>query len=164
MDLVIADRDNVGAVYFSMNEDYVEVCAEAAMEAWARISWCGLDGNLSVNRRTSTSSFPGSFTRILGKYVRDEKLLRFEDAICKFTSLPAQRERLFQRGLIRPDFFADITIFNPDTVADVATFEKSAQISTGIEAAAAAAAGNSFEVRDTPCAPILQKACRFAGN
>ena len=58
----------------------------------------------------------GSFARILGKYVREEHNLTLEDAIRKFTSLPAQRENLEHRGLLRPDYFADITIFNPQTV------------------------------------------------
>jgi N-acyl-D-amino-acid deacylase len=132
MDLVIADRDNVGAVYFSMNEDDVKY---ALKQPWVSVG-TDFGGVAPDGPLAQFGGHPrgyGSFTRILGKYVRDEKLLRLEDAIRKFTSLPAQRERLFQRGLIRPDFFADITIFNPDTVADVATFEKSAQISTGIE-------------------------------
>jgi len=75
----------------------------------------------------------GTFPRILGKYVRDEKNLTMADAIRKFTSLPAQRMKLRDRGLIKPNYFADITIFNPDTVKDVATYEDSNRPSQGIE-------------------------------
>jgi dihydroorotase/N-acyl-D-amino-acid deacylase len=75
----------------------------------------------------------GTFPRILGKYVREERVLRLEEAIRKFTSLPAQRVKLDRRGLLRPDYFADITIFNPDTVIDRATFENPNQTSVGIE-------------------------------
>jgi hypothetical protein len=75
----------------------------------------------------------GTFTRILGKYVREEHVLRLEDAIRKFTSLPAQRERLDHRGLLRQDYFADITIFNSNTVLDAATFELPNRPSVGIE-------------------------------
>jgi dihydroorotase/N-acyl-D-amino-acid deacylase len=75
----------------------------------------------------------GSFTRILGKYVREEHVLRLEDAIRKFTSLAAQRVRLDHRGLLRQDYFADITIFDPKKVLDVATFENPNRPSIGIE-------------------------------
>jgi hypothetical protein len=75
----------------------------------------------------------GSFARILGKYVRDEHVLVLENAIRKFTSLPSQRVRLDHRGLLREDYFADITIFNPKTVTDTATFESPNSPSKGIE-------------------------------
>ena len=75
----------------------------------------------------------GSFARILGKYVRDEHNLRLEDAIRKFTSLPAQREKLDHRGLLRTDYFADITIFDPEKVRDLATFDDPNKPSVGFE-------------------------------
>jgi len=75
----------------------------------------------------------GTFPRILGKYVRDEKNLALTDAIRKFTSLPAQRMKLRDRGLIKQNYFADLTIFNPDTVKDVATYADSNRPSQGIE-------------------------------
>jgi dihydroorotase/N-acyl-D-amino-acid deacylase len=132
MDLVIADHDNVGAVYFSMNEDDVKY---ALKQTWVSVG-TDFGGVAPDGPLAQFGGHPrgyGSFTRILGKYVREEKLLRLEEAVRKFTSLPAQRVGLSHRGLIRPDYFADITVFNPDTVADIATFEKSAQISKGIE-------------------------------
>jgi N-acyl-D-aspartate/D-glutamate deacylase len=75
----------------------------------------------------------GSFTRILGFYVRDQKLMPLEFAIRKMTSLAAQRVGLSDRGLLRPGMFADITVFDPATVADRATYEQPHQPSTGIE-------------------------------
>jgi dihydroorotase/N-acyl-D-amino-acid deacylase len=75
----------------------------------------------------------GSFARILGKYVREEHNLRLEDAIRKFTSLPAQREKLDHRGLLRTDYFADITIFDPEKVRDLATFDDPNKPSVGFE-------------------------------
>jgi len=132
MDIVIADHDNTGAVYFSMSEDDVRF---ALKQPWVSVG-TDFGGVAPDGPLAQFGGHPrgyGSFTRILGKYVREEKLLRLEDAIRKFTSLPAQRVRLERRGLLRPDYFADITIFNPDTVADRATFESSSQISTGIE-------------------------------
>lgn len=132
MDIVIADRDNAGAVYFSMKDDEVRL---AMRQPWVSV---GTDyGEVAPDGPLSQfGAHPrgyGSFARILGKYVREEKLLGLEEAIRKFTSLPAQRVRLSQRGLLRPDYFADITIFNPDTVADRATFESPAKLSVGIE-------------------------------
>ncbi len=132
MDLVIADHDNTGAVYFSMSEDEVRL---AMRQPWVSVG-TDFGGVAPDGPLAQFGGHPrgyGSFTRILGKYVREEKLLRLEDAIRKFSSLPAQRVHLDHRGLLRPDYFADITIFNPDTVSDRATFEKAAQISTGIE-------------------------------
>ena len=132
MDLVIADRDNVGAVYFEMNEDDVKL---AMRQPWVSV---GTDyGEVNPTGPLGESkSHPrayGSFARILGKYVREEHNLRLEDAIRKFTSLPAQREKLDHRGLLRPDYFADITIFNPRTVIDRATFEDPNRTSSGFE-------------------------------
>ena len=132
LDLVIADRDNTGAVYFLMNEDDVRLAM--------RQPWVAVDtdyGAVSTIGPLSTSkSHPrawGTFPRILGKYVREEHVLTLEDAVRKMTSLPAQRVRLADRGLLRPGYFADITVFDPATVMDVATFDDPNRPSRGIE-------------------------------
>src|SRR2546423_6324694 len=75
----------------------------------------------------------GSFARILGRYVREDHVLTLEEAIRKFTSLPAQRENLDHRGLLRTDYFADITIFDPENILDVATFEDPNRVSKGVQ-------------------------------
>jgi dihydroorotase/N-acyl-D-amino-acid deacylase len=132
MDFVVADRDNTGAVYFSMNEDDVRL---AMKQPWVSIGTDYGEQNPTgpLGESKSHPRAYGSFARILGKYVREEKLLTLPEAIRKFTSLPAQRERLYQRGLLRPGFFADVTIFNPETVHDVATFEDPNRTSVGFE-------------------------------
>ncbi|MCU1311926.1 MAG: N-acyl-D-amino-acid deacylase [Candidatus Angelobacter sp.] len=132
MDFVLADHNNTGAVYFSMNEQDVRL---AMQQPWVSV---GTDyGEVNpVGPLGESKSHPrayGSFPRILGKYVREEKVLTLENAIRKMTSLPAQRVKLEKRGMIRADYYADITIFNPDTVLDVATFENPNRTSTGIE-------------------------------
>ncbi|MFX1495362.1 MAG: amidohydrolase family protein [Promethearchaeota archaeon] len=76
--------------------------------------------------------FYGTYPRILGKYVREEKLLTLEDAIRRMTSSPALRLGLTDRGLIKEDFWADLVIFNPDTVIDKATYEEPHQLPEGI--------------------------------
>lgn len=132
LDLIIADRNNVGAVYFSMSEDDVKL---AMRQPWVSV---GTDyGEVSPTGPLGESkSHPrayGSFARILGKYVREEHVLRLEDAIRKFTSLPAQQVKLENRGLLRPGYFADITIFDPEKVNDVATFDDPNRTSVGFE-------------------------------
>ncbi len=132
MDLVIADHDNTGAIYFVISEDDMQL---AMRQPWVSV---GTDyGEVSPTGPLSEGkAHPrayGSFARILGKYVREQHVLRLEDAIRKFSSLPAQRVQLKNRGLLRPGYFADITIFNPGTVNDVATYENPAQPSVGIE-------------------------------
>ncbi|HZQ91738.1 MAG TPA: D-aminoacylase [Terriglobales bacterium] len=132
MDIVIADHDNTGAVYFSMSEPDVRL---AMKQPWVSVGTdygaIAPDGPLGESK--SHPRAYGSFARILGKYVREEKMLGLEEAIRKFTSLAAQKVKLDRRGLLRPDYFADITIFDPQKVIDVATFEDPNRPSTGIE-------------------------------
>ena len=132
LDLIVADRDNVGAVYFSMSEDDVKL---AMRQPWVSV---GTDyGEVSPTGPLGESkSHPrayGSFARILSKYVREDHTLRLEDAIRKFTSLPAQQVKLENRGLLRTGYFADITVFDPAKVKDVATFEDPNRTSVGFE-------------------------------
>src|SRR5262249_40903766 len=74
----------------------------------------------------------GSFPRILGKYVRDEHVLTLEEAIRKMTSLAANRVHLDSRGLLRPGFYADVVVFDPNNIHDVATFENPNHLSVGM--------------------------------
>lgn len=74
----------------------------------------------------------GNVARILGKYVREEKIISLEEAIRKLTSLPASNLRIRGRGVLRPGAFADVVVFDPATVSDHATFEKPHQYSTGV--------------------------------
>jgi len=131
-DLIIADHAHSGAIYFLMSEADVR----AAMQQWwvavnTDASGVAPDGPFGKDG-THPRSY-GSFTRILGRYVRDEKLMPLEFAVRKMTSLAAQRVGLTDRGLVRPGMFADITVFNPATVIDRATFEQPHQTSVGIE-------------------------------
>jgi dihydroorotase/N-acyl-D-amino-acid deacylase len=131
-DLLIQSKDGIETAYFLMQENDVRL---AMQQPWVSVGTdygeVAPDGPLGESK--SHPRAYGTFTRILGKYVREEHVLRLEDAIRKFTSLPAQRERLDHRGLLRQDYFADITIFNPNTVLDAATFELPNRPSVGIE-------------------------------
>ena len=75
----------------------------------------------------------GAFTKVLGYYAREKKIMTQEEAIRKMTSLPAQQMQLRDRGVLRKNAFADITIFNPHTVKHLATWSKPRQVSEGIE-------------------------------
>ncbi len=131
-DIVTADYSRTGAVYSSMNEQDVQT----AMKHW----WVAVNtdaGGVAPDGPFATqSTHPrayGSFTRILGRYVREQRLMPLEYAIRKMTSLAAQRVGLTDRGLVRPGMYADLTVFDPARVLDRATFEQPHQPSVGIE-------------------------------
>jgi len=77
--------------------------------------------------------FYGTFPRVLGKFVREEKWLSLEKAIWKMTGFPAKKLRLEQRGLIKENYWADLVIFDPETINDEATYDEPHRFSTGIE-------------------------------
>ncbi len=131
-DLILADHAQTGAIYFIASEDDLR---DGLKQPWTSI---GLDANeLSLDGPLfEPHSHPrafGTMPRFLGHYVRDEHLLPLEQAIRKITSLPAQRERLRNRGLLKVGYFADITIFDPTTIQDRATYEKPTQLSEGVK-------------------------------
>ena len=132
MDTVIAGKDHVSAVYFTMSEDDVKLAMQQPfVSVGTDAGAANVQGPLSESKLHPRSY--GSFPRILGRYVREQHLLTLEQAIRKFTSLPAQRMGLRDRGLLRSGMFADITIFDPGKVNDVATFEDPHHASVGIE-------------------------------
>jgi len=132
MDVVIACKDHVGAVYFTMSEDDVKYAMQQPfVSVGTDAGAVNFQGPLSESKVHPRAY--GSFARILGRYVREQHLLTLEQAIRKFTSLPAQRVGLHDRGILRAGAFADITIFDPNTVNDVATFEDPHRRSVGIE-------------------------------
>jgi N-acyl-D-amino-acid deacylase len=131
IDFVIADSAQTGALYFMASEEDIKTGLE---QRWTSI---GLDANeMSLDgpifeAHTHPRGF-GSMPRFLGHYVRDEHLMPLETAIRKITSFPAQREHLENRGVLKPGYFADVTVFDPSTIIDKATFVNPAQISEGI--------------------------------
>ena len=132
MDLVIAGKDHVSAVYFTMNEEDVKYAMQQPfVSVGTDAGAVNVQGPLSESK-THPRAY-GSFPRILGRYVREQHLLSLEQAIRKFTSLPAQRLGLRDRGILRAGAFADITIFDPATISDAATFEDPHRPSAGVE-------------------------------
>jgi N-acyl-D-amino-acid deacylase len=132
MDLVIADRGETSVIISIMREDDVKAALAHPMMSIGTDSGARAeDGPLSESK--SHPRAWGSFPRVLGKYVREEQLMSLEEAIRRFTSRPAARLGIADRGLLKPGLKADITIFNPDTVIDRSTFEDPTHYSQGIE-------------------------------
>ena len=132
LEFILADKGLTGALYFIASEEDLQT---GLKQPWTSI---GLDaGEMSLDGLLfEPHAHPRTFAsmpRFLGHYVRDLHLLPLEQAIRKITSLPAQREHLIHRGLLKEGFFADITIFDPATIADKATYAQPAQISEGVK-------------------------------
>jgi dihydroorotase/N-acyl-D-amino-acid deacylase len=130
MDLVLSERQRVGTIYFMMDESNVRMQLQ---QPWIKIGTDagGIDPD-SARGLTHPRAY-GTYTRILGKYVREEQVVPLEDAIRKMTSAVATRLSVPDRGILRNGFFADITIFDPNTIADRATFEQPHQLSVGVK-------------------------------
>jgi len=130
-DLILADHGQTGAIYFMMTEADMRAAMRAPFVSFCTDSGARAnDGPLSGSK-----SHPrgwGSYPRILGRYVREEHLLTLEQAVHKMTGMPATRVGLRDRGALRAGAFADITIFDPKTVIDRATFEMPNQHPEGI--------------------------------
>jgi len=131
MDLIIQDGSRIDVVYFSMSEDNIR--KQIALP-W--MSFCS-DGASSAPEGVflKSSTHPrayGNFARLLGKYVREEQVISLEEAIRKLTSLPAANLKIRKRGSIKAGFYADLAIFNPETIRDNATFETPQKYSTGM--------------------------------
>ncbi len=130
-DLLIADNGFTSVAVFGMSEPDV---ALALQQPWMAVdndsSGTSPEGVLGEEHPHPRAY--GTFPRILRKYVREEKKLTLEDAIRKFTSLPAQRMRLTERGVLKEGMWADIVVFDPNTVRDVATFDDPNHLSEGM--------------------------------
>ena len=129
MDLILGERRRVETTYFLMSEENVR---RNLQQPWMKIGTDagGLDPD-STRTLTHPRAF-GTYPRILGRYVRDEGALTLEEAVRKMTSAVATRLSLADRGLLREGGFADITIFDPATIADRATYEQPLQLSVGV--------------------------------
>lgn len=131
MDLVIEDGSRVTTVYFMMSEENIR--------KQLRLPWVSFDSDapsmapegpfLKANPHPRAY---GTFARVLGKYVRDEKVLSLPDAIRRLTSFPAETLKLDRRGRLQPGYFADVVVFDPNKIQDHATFEQPHQYATGV--------------------------------
>ncbi len=131
-DFILAEQAQTGALYIIAGEQDLEV---GLKQPWTSIGLdypeTSLDGPL-FQLHGHPRGF-GSMPRFLGYYVRDRHLVPLEQALRKITSLPAGRLHLIDRGLLKPGFYADVTVFNPETIKDTATYPNPSSLSQGVE-------------------------------
>jgi len=129
--LLISENMNVSYIGFTMNEENLKLLYTHPL------AMIGSDGSVNTANTTATSlphprSF-GTFTRFLGTYIREHKVVDLQTAIYKMTALPATRLRLKDRGMLVPGYRADVVVFNPNTVCELSTFTQPRQYNKGIE-------------------------------
>jgi N-acyl-D-amino-acid deacylase len=131
IDLIVKDKSRIEALYYLQSEENVRKILQQPYVSF------GSDGG-SYTLTGDTTSLPdhprtfGTFARVLGRYVRDEKLITLQDAIRKLTSQPAANLKLKKRGTLQPGYFADIVVFDAATIRDNATFEKPRAYASGM--------------------------------
>lgn len=132
MDIAIGDRGNSAVVISIMDEADVRLAVSSPIVTFGSDSEAQAeDGPLSKSKAHPRAF--GTFPRILGNYVREQHTMRMEDAVRKMTSLAASRTGIIDRGILRPGLFADITIFDPNSIADHATYNDPLHYSTGVK-------------------------------
>ncbi len=129
--LIAADRNRVETLYFMMSEENVALNLQ---QPWMKIGTDAGGPNPAASNGLVHPRAYGTYTRILGRYVREQQVISLEEAIRKMTSATARRVGLAERGVLAPGMFADIVVFDPTTVIDNATFEAPHQVSTGVVA------------------------------
>lgn len=131
IDLIYEDDSRIQVIYFSMSDDNIK--KKLALPYMSICSDAGSYTNEGVFLLQSTHPRAyGSFARLLGKYVREEKIITLEEAIRKLTSLPAKNLKIKKRGLLKEGNFADVVVFDPDKITDNATFEEPHQYASGM--------------------------------
>ncbi len=131
MDLIVEDESRIGTIYFSQSEDVVRKAVALPWVSFNSDAASVATEGVFLNSNPHPRAY-GSFARVLGKYVRDEKILSLEEAIRKLAALPAQNMRIDRRGELKQGFFADVVVFDPDTIRDNATFVEPHQYATGM--------------------------------
>jgi len=130
--LLLEEEGEATIILFFMHEDDVQQVLVHPLQMVGSDSWTTAPEGV-LGRGKPHPRFYGTFPRVLGKYVREQNTLTLEDAIRRMTSFPATRFGLKDRGLISEGYWADITIFNPETILDCATYEAPHKYPLGIE-------------------------------
>jgi N-acyl-D-aspartate/D-glutamate deacylase len=130
IDLVIADRANVACIIFMMDEDDVKTALKSPLVSFGTDSGAGATDGIFAQEKSHPRGW-ASTARILGHYVRDERLLPLEEAVRKMTSFPAEAAGLKERGLVKEGFFADLVVFDLAKVQELSTYEEPRRYSAG---------------------------------
>lgn len=131
IDLVIEDGSRVNAVYFLMSEDNVRKQIQLPWVSFNSDSASLAAEGVFLKSNPHPRAY-GNFARLLGKYVREEKLIPLEEAVRRLTTFPAETLKLDRRGALKPGYFADLVVFDPATIQDHATYEQPHQYATGV--------------------------------
>ena len=132
MDFVIQDGSRVGVVYFLMSEENIKKQIQLPYMSFGSDAGSIAPEGDFLNSNPHPRAY-GNFARLLGKYVREEKVISLENAIYKLTGLSASKLKLKERGYLKENYYADIIIFDANTISDHATFAKPHQLATGME-------------------------------
>ena len=132
MDLIIEDDSRIGTVYFTQSEDVVRQAVALPWVSFNSDAASVAPEGVFLKRSPHPRAY-GSFARVLGKYVRDEKLLSMQEAIRKLAALPSMNMKIDRRGQLKTGFYADVVVFDPATIQDHATFVKPHQYATGMQ-------------------------------
>ncbi|MFM7273074.1 MAG: N-acyl-D-amino-acid deacylase family protein, partial [Gammaproteobacteria bacterium] len=132
MSLVVEDGTRVGVAYFLMSEDNMRRQVALPWVSFGSDAEGAAPEGVFLASPTHPRTY-GNFARVLGKYVRDEKVITLQEAVRKLSGFPADTLSLTDRGLLKQGYYADVVVFDPATVQDHATFEKPHQLSTGVD-------------------------------
>ena len=132
LDLIYEDNSRIQVVYFSMSEDNIEKKLKLPYMAICSDAGSYTNEGIFLEQSTHPRAY-GSFARLLGHYVRDRNVISLEDAIYRLTSLSATNLKIDKRGAIKEGYYADIVLFDANTIKDNATFAKPHQYATGME-------------------------------
>ena len=131
LDLILEDQSRIGTVYFLMSEDNIKKQIKYPWVSFGSDAESQAPEGVFLKSSTHPRAY-GNFARLLGKYVRDEKVITLQDAIRRLSGLPATNLGLDRRGFLKKGYFADVVIFDPKTIADKATFEQPQQYAVGV--------------------------------
>jgi N-acyl-D-amino-acid deacylase len=132
IDLIVQDKSRIESLYFQQSEEVMKRIMQLPY-----VSFGSDGGSYSLEAGSkSLADHPrafGTFARVLGKYVREERVLPLKEAIRRMTSLPAANLKIERRGVLAKGLFADVVVFDPDSISDKATYENPHQYSVGVK-------------------------------
>jgi N-acyl-D-amino-acid deacylase len=131
MDLIIEDDSRVGTIYFMMDENNVRRQIKLPWVSFGSDAESPAPQGVFLKSNTHPRAY-GNVAKLLGQYVRDEKLIPLEEAVRKLSALPASNLKIKNRGMLKPGYYADIAVFDPAKIQDHATYEKPHQYATGM--------------------------------
>ena len=132
MDLVVEDGSRVGTIYFIMSEENIRKKIARPWMSFGSDAESSAPEGVFLLSTTHPRAY-GNFARLLGKYVRDEQVISLQEAVRRLTSLPASNLKIADRGALKEQYFADVVVFDPETIQDHATFAEPQQYATGVQ-------------------------------